>query len=41
MHHLSSDCPLGSIAIIVPLVLLVILIVMVVAGVYICRRRQK
>lgn len=40
-HHVSSVCPPGSIAIIVPLVLLVILIVMVVAGVYICRRRQR
>uniref|UniRef100_A0A672YZF3 Uncharacterized protein n=1 Tax=Sphaeramia orbicularis TaxID=375764 RepID=A0A672YZF3_9TELE len=30
-----------SIAIIVPLVLLVVLIVMVVAGVYICKRRQR
>lgn len=37
----SSLCSPGSIAIIVPLVLLVILIVMVVAGVYICRRRQR
>lgn len=41
MTPLSLFCPLGSIAIIVPLVLLVILIVMVVGGVYICRRRQR
>lgn len=40
-HNFSSVCPPGSIAIIVPLVLLVILIVTVVAGVYICRRRQR
>ncbi|TKS67457.1 Low-density lipoprotein receptor-related protein 1B [Collichthys lucidus] len=37
----SDNTSGGSIAIIVPLVLLVILIVMVVAGVYICRRRQR
>ncbi|XP_078118999.1 low-density lipoprotein receptor-related protein 1B-like [Sander vitreus] len=37
----SDNTSGGSIAIIVPLVLLVILIVMVVAGVYICKRRQR
>ncbi|XP_071403359.1 low-density lipoprotein receptor-related protein 1B-like, partial [Centroberyx affinis] len=37
----SDNTSGGSIAIIVPLVLLVILIVTVVAGVFICRRRQR
>ncbi|KAK7940015.1 hypothetical protein WMY93_003341 [Mugilogobius chulae] len=37
----SDNTSGGSIAIIVPLVLLVILIVMVVAGVYVCKRRQR
>uniref|UniRef100_A0A8C6V0R7 Low density lipoprotein receptor-related protein 1Bb n=1 Tax=Neogobius melanostomus TaxID=47308 RepID=A0A8C6V0R7_9GOBI len=41
--HLDPDTnlPFCHIAIIVPLVLLVILIVMVVAGVYVCKRRQR